>query len=239
MTVEINQGIERLQLKHSETGKWVDTTILLQLKDGFEVRLNNFQLEVLSTISRNLEEINTTTEKIQTFSNENTKSIADKLEEIYTLLSNQGTGGGDGGESSLLPTLKEIKESLEDNNDSAGQTFAKVKILTETIEDVKASFGSGEVFETLISLPVGEIKTVRIPDGTESLVFNVRKDSQGVSYDLHYSFAPSQLESGKHRTLWAYNEFDKSRLNWNGKSLYLRCPDSTVDVEVTAYYTNP
>lgn len=237
MTVEINEGIEKLQLRHSETGKWVDALILLQLKDGFEVRLNTFQVEIISKIFETLKEIDSTTDQIRTSDKENIKALTEWMEEIRTLLSHQGNGQN-GEESSLLPILKEIAVALEDNNDYAAQTSAKIKALVETIDDVKTSIGSSEVFETLIPLPLGEIKTVNIPSRTESLVFNVRKDSQGVSYDLEYSFSPAQLEAGKHRTLWAYNEFDKSRLNWNNKVLYLRCPEAAVNVEVTAYYTN-
>lgn len=250
MAVEINQASEVLQIKHTATGKWSPATTLLRIEEGFDMRLIEEQMDKIDAIARQIASLATlsSSQKIHETLEIVSRSLADILSQeikqttsvtnFYQAVSN------------AIAQLAQISEAADVTNQHIGTQLNSLSVAigslntalsglpTQSNDSTSTSVslaGETDVHETLITIAnPGQIQSYPLPGTTRSLVFSGRKDNFGRSHDIYWSFVNGNIDQGKYKILWAYNEFQKTGLSFKDKVLYLSC-GTPIQIDVCAF----
>jgi hypothetical protein len=241
MSIEINEATDTLQIKHPSTGKWTAGITLLQILGGFDTKLVESQIQEIETINSNILKLQTSLGTTNEEITSQAEAVIDKLQELKLALPFVG-GGNSSDFSGMENQLQSLNTVATEIRGSCSQIYTRLALLNDVVTAIGGVNTTlkvrltKDIKEDVVNLTDTSVKTFSIPDNTETLVFVCRKDSYGASQDIKYSFKPGSIESGSYRTLFQLNEYNKSNLNLQNKTLFLQAI-SPIVVEVTAYYT--
>ncbi|MGB3203620.1 MAG: hypothetical protein WBB28_01390 [Crinalium sp.] len=184
------------------------------------------------------------------------QSILTAINAVTTAINGGGGGGGSSIDystilQSILTAINAVTTAINGGGGGGGGSGGSsidystiLQSISTTLQVIESNVIESALATTLATTPVFAVVTATstesswaIPDGTKSISFQGRKDTQGQTFDLLYSFEPGQVDqvTGSYSTLWANNQFSADSLNLTGKILYLLC-STTMPVEIQVFY---
>jgi hypothetical protein len=246
MAVEINSAIENLQIKHQPTQKWSNAITLLEIEGGYGIRLIDEQMEEIEAIAQNIRSLATlsSAQEIQ----RTLKLLDESLQKLIIQAVSQDTNvtAFYQAVSSAIGQLTQVATALGATNQGIVTQLTAlsnaVNALTSSLQSspgttAPTDTGETDIDEAVITITTAnEVQPYALPNTTRSLIFSGKKDSLDRSYDIYWSFKNGNIQQKKHKTLWAYCEFQKTGLSFNDKTLYLSC-SVPIQIDLCAYFS--
>ena len=223
-----------LQIYQPENAAWTQAMTLVQLVNGFDVKLTGAQGVAMQQVAveiQRLSDLLSELKKANTYSS----SIANSSEQMLSALG--GTTNANLGAIANRTALLEAHQSLiEQKLDSLIAIGESEKTKIDQVTAAVTGSAITTVSNYLVKITSVDIEyPLALVSKTKSIRFRSRKISSSF-IDIRYSFSPGQvnsISSGQYSTLNGGNEYYQTGMNLNSSTLYLSSSNAgTIEVEV-------